>query len=90
MLTIWEFGVEWCSGCKILAPIVEGVVKDYYTVILKKVDIENDSESYCEKFNIKNLPTLVFEGKDKNFEKRLVGTVPASKIILTIEEYNNL
>ena len=90
MLTIIKFGAEWCSGCKIMTPIIEEVVKNNPDVRFKDVDVENDENNLSAKYGIKSLPTLIFESDDKEFEYKFVGTVPASKIQKVINDYNKL
>ena len=90
MLTIWEFGANWCGACKILEPIVADVVKEHHDVILKKVDVDNDENDYCTTYGVRNLPTLIFDGADKDFSQRVVGTTTKDNINSIIDKYNNI
>lgn len=90
MLTILKFGADWCSGCKIMTPILKDVIDKNPEVGFKDIDVENDEDNLSAKYGIKSLPTLIFESDDKEFEYKLVGTVPASKIQSVINDYNKL
>lgn len=87
MLNLYKFTADWCSGCKTMKPIIEEVLKDYPIVNLVEIDAENDEEGLLDKYMIKSLPTMIFEGEDGVYTRKIVGTVPASKIIEAIEDY---
>lgn len=76
MLNIFEFGAGWCSGCRILKPIVEEAIKDYDDVCLKQINVDEDDDDLCRKYKVMSLPTLVFEDISIGFIRKIVGTVP--------------
>ena len=59
MKRILKFEAEWCGQCKALAPILKRVLENHTDITLTTVDIETEEEITL-KYNIKNLPTLVF------------------------------
>ena len=59
MKRILKFEAEWCGQCKALAPILKRVLENHTDIILTTVDIETEEETTL-KYNIRNLPTLVF------------------------------
>ena len=59
MKKILKFEAEWCGQCKALAPILKRVLENYTDITLTTVDIETEEETTL-KYNIRNLPTLVF------------------------------
>ena len=59
MKKILKFEAEWCGQCKALAPILKKVLENHIDITLTTVDIETEEETTL-KYNIRNLPTLVF------------------------------
>ncbi len=90
MLNIFEFGADWCSGCRILKPIVEEAVKGYDDVYLKQINVDEDDDDLCEKYKVMSLPTLVFEDTSIGFIRKIVGTVPKEIIKDVINIYKEL
>lgn len=49
------FAATWCAPCKVLGPILEGIVSDKVKIV--KVDVDNDSELGIQ-FGIRSVPSL--------------------------------
>lgn len=76
--TIIDVWAEWCQPCKMLAPILEHIEKDY-DVVIEKVDVTNDL-SFCENMEIRNIPTMILAIDGKEVD-RIVGFRPAAEIV---------
>ena len=59
MKRILKFEAEWCGQCKVLTPILKRELENHTDITLTTVDIETEEETTL-KYNIRNLPTLVF------------------------------
>ncbi len=59
MKRILKFEAEWCGQCKVLTPILKRVLENHTDITLTTIDIETEEETTL-KYNIRNLPTLVF------------------------------
>jgi len=57
-----DFWAVWCGPCRMLAPVVEEISKEYEgRVVVGKVDVDNNQE-FAGKYGIRNIPTvLVFQ-----------------------------
>jgi thioredoxin 1 len=69
MLKLIDFWAEWCPPCKVMSPIVDGVLAEFKEEIeLEKVDVDKDSAraSECEVFSI---PTFVLEEDGKEIDR---------------------
>lgn len=67
-----DFWASWCGPCKMLAPIIEELAKEYEgKVKVGKVNVDDEAELSL-RFNILSIPTVILfkEGKEVN---RLVG-----------------
>jgi thioredoxin 1 len=57
---IIDFYADWCGPCKMVAPILQEIAKDYHgKLIVYKVDTENERE-LAAAFGISSIPTLLF------------------------------
>ena len=57
---IIDFYADWCGPCKMVAPILQEIAKDYIgKLIIYKVDTESERE-LAATFGITSIPTLLF------------------------------
>mgnify|MGYP000184436846 CR=1 FL=1 len=58
-----DYWAEWCGPCKMIAPILEDISKDYSgRVQIAKMDVDKNTEVPA-KFGIRGIPTLMlFKG----------------------------
>ena len=76
---------EWCGQCKALAPILKKVLENHTDITLTTIDIETEEEITL-KYNIRNLPTLVFI-KDNIEVGRTSGVLTADMLESKIKEF---
>jgi thioredoxin 1 len=70
-----DFWAVWCGPCRMVAPIVEELSKDYDgKAVIGKVDVDNNPE-ISAKFGIRNIPTLLFF-KNGEVVDKVVGASP--------------
>lgn len=70
-----DFWAVWCGPCRMLAPVIEEISKEYEgRVVVGKVDVDNNQE-FAGKYGIRNIPTvLVFQNGE--VVGRQVGVAP--------------
>ena len=85
MKRILKFEAEWCGQCKVLTPILKRVLENHTDITLTTVDIETEEEITL-KYNIRNLPTLVFI-KDDIEVGRTSGVLTADMLENKIKEF---
>jgi len=75
-----DFWAEWCGPCRMVAPIVEELAKEYNgTLKVGKMDVDSNPQVSMQ-YGIRSIPTLlVFKGG--KVVEQIVGAVP--KRILT-------
>jgi thioredoxin 1 len=74
-----DFWAEWCGPCRMIAPIVEELARDYAgRVVVAKMDTDANPQTPF-KYGIMGIPTLIIfkDGKEK---ERIVGAVPKAMI----------
>lgn len=55
-----DFFASWCGPCKMFAPVLEEVAREYAgRVDIYKVDVEQEEE-LAARFGVRSIPTLVF------------------------------
>src|SRR5512136_2096120 len=70
-----DFWAEWCGPCKMIAPVLNGLAKDFKGK-LKVVKINVDEEpDLASRFGIQSIPTLIFF-KGGQMVKQQIGAVP--------------
>ncbi|MBM4161780.1 MAG: thioredoxin [Ignavibacteria bacterium] len=70
-----DFWAEWCGPCKMIAPIVEELAKEYEGKLkVGKVDVDNNQQVSMQ-FGIRSIPTLLIF-KNGRVVDQIVGAVP--------------
>lgn len=81
-----DFWAEWCGPCKVIAPIVEELAKEYDgKAIIGKVDVDNNSE-VAMKYGIRNIPTVLFIKGGEVVDKQ-VGAVPKNVLESKLKQH---
>jgi len=79
-----DFWAEWCGPCRLIAPAVEEVAREFAgQAAVYKVNVDQEPE-LAEKFGIMSIPSiLVFKGGQK--VGQIIGAVPKAKIVELIK-----
>ena len=84
LLIIMEFGANWCGPCKVIAPIIEEISKEYEgKVVIGKMDVDSNVETPA-KYGIRSIPTLLFF-KNGEIVDRLVGAQKKDILVAKLE-----
>ncbi len=82
---IIDFYADWCGPCKMVAPILEELSKEYDGLVdIYKIDTE-DQQELAAMFGIRSIPSLLFiPVGDK--PQMAVGALPKDSFIKAIED----
>ncbi|KAJ0972097.1 hypothetical protein J5N97_020056 [Dioscorea zingiberensis] len=81
-----EFWAPWCGPCKMIAPVIEEIAKEFAGKIACCKVNTDDCPNVATNLGIRSIPTvLIF----KNGERKecIVGAVPKSTLCTTLEKY---
>lgn len=82
---IIDFYADWCGPCKVVAPILEDLSKEYEgKITIYKVNTESEPE-LSSVFGIQSIPTFLFIPKDGN-PMMQPGALPKKAFKQVIEE----
>ena len=74
-----DYWAEWCGPCKVIAPVLEEIAKEYDGKMkVCKLDIDSN-EATPPKYGIRGIPTLMIF-KDGNVEATKVGALSKSQL----------
>jgi thioredoxin 1 len=78
-----DFWAEWCGPCRMIAPIIEELSKEYEgKIVVAKCDVDS-SPGVAAKFGIRNIPTVLFF-KNGTIADKQVGAVPKANFVTKI------
>lgn len=84
-----DFWAVWCGPCKLIAPTVEEVAKEYDGKFkVGKMDIDNNP-NVAMKYGIRSIPTLLIF-KDGKVVDQIVGAVPKNVITSKMDAHTGV
>ena len=79
-----DFWAEWCGPCRMIAPLVEELAKDYQgKVKVCKLNVDEEREIALQ-YSIRSIPTLILFKEGKPVEQ-IIGALPKSALKSKIE-----
>ena len=81
--TVVDFWAVWCGPCKMIAPVLEEIAKEYDGQLqIAKLDVDHDNGS-AMRYGVMSIPTLIVF-KDGHSVERIVGFMPKAKLLSKI------
>lgn len=78
-LTVVDFWAEWCGPCRMIAPVLDELAKEYNDKVkFTKLNVDENPQTAME-FAIRSIPTLlVFQ--NGNVVDTIIGAIPKAQI----------
>ena len=81
-----DFWAEWCGPCKMVAPILDKLAKEYDgQILVAKVNTDENPE-WMMKYGIQGIPTMLFVAGGK-IVHRQVGALPERMLRDTVTQF---
>lgn len=75
-----DFWAVWCGPCRMIAPFVEEMAKEYEgKAVIGKVDVDSNP-GVAAQFGIRNIPTVLFV-KNAQVADKQVGACPKQVLV---------
>lgn len=80
-----DFWAQWCGPCKMIAPVVEELAREYAgRMVIGKLDVDASPKT-AGAYGVMSIPTLVFF-KGGKVSNQVVGALSKMQLKRTIEE----
>jgi len=80
-----DFWAPWCGPCRVIAPILEEVAKEFEgKARVGKVNVD-DSPDIASQFGVRGIPTLILI-KNGQIQGQMVGVNPKSSIVSLVQK----
>ncbi|MCH1921806.1 thioredoxin [Shewanella sp. A3A] len=81
-----EFWAPWCGPCRMIAPVIDELAKEYVGKIKCCKVNTDDSPNIATNYGIRSIPTvLMFKNGEK--KESVIGAVPKTTLATIIDKY---
>ena len=86
-MKLLKFYADWCNPCKQLTKTLKEVER-VCPIPVESIDVDDsDNEDVVAQYGIRNIPVMLLLDDNNNLLTKMVGALPASTIISTIQSY---
>jgi thioredoxin 1 len=86
-LVLVDCWAEWCGPCRMVAPVLEEVSKEYSDkVSIKKLNVD-DNQMVAQEMGIQSIPTLLLF-KNGTLVDKAIGALPKNQIKNFIDRHS--
>jgi thioredoxin 1 len=83
---IVDFWAPWCTPCKMVAPILDKLAKDYEgKLVVAKVNTDENQE-WAGRYGVQGIPTMLFVAQGKVIHRQ-VGAVPEGILREALDQF---
>lgn len=83
---IVDFWAPWCAPCRMVAPILDKLAKEYAgKLIVAKVNTDENAQ-YAQRYGVQGIPTMLFIANGKVLHQQ-VGAMPERMLREAVEQF---
>ncbi len=85
-LVLIDFFADWCMPCRMMAPVIEELAKEYAgKVLFGKLNVD-ENPATADRFQVFSIPTLIIMKAGAEVD-RIVGFVPKSQVEARLKKF---
>ena len=73
--TIVDFWAPWCGPCRMVAPVLDKLAKEYAGKLLVAKVNTDDNPEWAQRYNVQGIPTMLFVANGKIIHRQ-IGALP--------------
>lgn len=86
---IVDFWAPWCAPCRMVAPTLDKLAKEYSdTLLIAKVNTDENPQ-WAQKFGVQGIPTMLFVANGKVVHQQ-VGAMPEPMLRDVVKQFLNV
>jgi len=86
---IVDFWAPWCGPCRMVAPTLEKLAKEYAGDLLVAKVNTDENPDWAMKFGVQGIPTMLFVANGKVVHRQ-VGALPEPMLRDVVEQFMNV
>jgi thioredoxin 1 len=86
MIVVKDFYADWCQPCKMIAPHMEKLEKEFPDITIEKINVDENSD-LAAIYQVRNIPLVIIE-KDEEIVEKIVGAKSYEFYSELIKQYN--
>lgn len=84
--TIVDFWAPWCGPCRMVAPVLDKIAKNYAGKLLVAKVNTDENPDWAHKFGVRGIPTMLFVANGKIVHRQM-GALPEPLLMDAVTQF---